>query len=110
MELGGNPTMMPEINLAIVPSDPKAALGYAELHALWKGDEDAYNAGRRISDAAYMIWMAQVRLHLTPEELAIFDQSSKDNSIDEFRAEKTAVLLKILWNRHGLKDGLKSAS
>jgi hypothetical protein len=40
--------MTPEINLACVPSDPKAALGYAELHALWKADEDAYNAGRRI--------------------------------------------------------------
>jgi hypothetical protein len=96
-----------DIDQAGVPSDPKAALGYAELHALWKADEDAYNAGRHVSDAAYMIWMAQIRMHLTPEELAVFDQSPK---FEEFRAEKVAVLVKILWNRHGLNDGLKSAS
>jgi hypothetical protein len=41
--------MTPEINLASVPSDPKAALGYAELHALWKADEEAFNQGRRAS-------------------------------------------------------------
>jgi hypothetical protein len=39
--------MTPDIDLANVPSEPKAALGYAELHALWKADEDAYNAGRQ---------------------------------------------------------------
>jgi hypothetical protein len=94
--------MMPEINLASVPSDPKAALGYAELHAPWKANEDAYNAGRRISDAEYFMWVARVRLHLTPEELAVFDESPKDNSIEDFRAEKAAALVKILWNRHGL--------
>jgi hypothetical protein len=57
-----------------------------------------------------MIWMAHVRMHLTPEELAVFDQSPNDNSVEEFRAEKVAVSFKILWNRHGLNDGLKSAS
>jgi hypothetical protein len=94
--------MTPEINLATLPSDPKAALGYAELHALWKAEEDAYSAGRRISDAEYFMWVARVRLHLTPEELAVFDESPKDNSIEESRAEKAAALVKILWNRHGL--------
>jgi hypothetical protein len=44
------------------------------------------------------------------EELAVLDQSPKDNSTDEFRDEKAAALLKILRNRHGLTDGLKSAS
>jgi hypothetical protein len=52
--------MTPEINLATLPPDPKAALGYAELHALWKADEDAYSAGRRISDAEYFMWVARV--------------------------------------------------
>jgi hypothetical protein len=46
--------------------------------------------------------MMQVRMHLTQEELAVFDQSPKDNSIDEFRDEKAAALLTILRNRHGL--------
>jgi hypothetical protein len=54
--------------------------------------------------------MMQVRMHLTQEELAVFDQSPKDNSTDEFRDEKAAALLKILRGRHGLNDGLKSAS
>jgi hypothetical protein len=101
--------MTPEINLASVPSDPKAALGYAELHALWKADEEAFNQGRRISDDAYLIWMMQVRMHLTQEEITAFDKSSENISVDEFR-EKSAALLKILRNRHGLNDGLKSAS
>jgi hypothetical protein len=61
------------------------------------------------------MWMARVRLHLTPEELAVFDESSKDDSIEEFRAEKAAVLVEILWTRHGLhvakvSGGLRPAS
>jgi hypothetical protein len=108
--------MTPEINLASVPSDPKAALGYAELHALWKADEDAYNAGRRISDAEFLIWMGTVRLYLTGDEMALFDQSTQDDlTNEEFRAEKAAVLVKILWTRHGLhvakvNGGLRPAS
>jgi hypothetical protein len=58
--------MTPEINLATLPSDRKAALGYAKLHALWKADEEAFNQGRRISDAEYFMWVARVRLHLIP--------------------------------------------
>jgi hypothetical protein len=81
-----------DIDLASVPSDPKAALGYAELHALWKTGQQAFDQGRQLSDAAYLIWMMQVRMHLTQEELAVFDQSPKDNSIDEFRDEKSAAL------------------
>jgi hypothetical protein len=75
--------MTPEINLASVPSDPKAALGYAELHALWKADEDAYNAGRRISNAEFLIWMGTVRLYLTGNEMALFDQSTQDDLTNE---------------------------
>jgi hypothetical protein len=99
-----------DIDLASVPSDPKAALGYAELHALWKTGQEAFDQGQHLSDAAYLIWMMQVRMHLTLEELAVFDQSPKDNSTDEFRDEKAAALLTILRNRHGLNDGLKSVS
>jgi hypothetical protein len=43
--------MTPDFNLASLPSDPKAALGYAELHALWKADREAFNEGRHNSDA-----------------------------------------------------------
>jgi hypothetical protein len=95
-------TMTSDIDLASVPSDPKAALGYADLHALWKDDQQAFSEGRHISDAEYLVWMARVRLHLTSEEKAIFDQSMRGNSIDEFRAEKAAALVKILMDRHGL--------
>jgi hypothetical protein len=108
--------MTPEINLASVPSDPKAALGYAELHALWQADEDAHNAGRRISDAEFLVWMGTVRLYLTGDEMALFDQSTQDDlTNEEFRAEKAAVLAKILWTRHGLhvakvSGGLRPAS
>jgi hypothetical protein len=94
--------MTSDIDLATIPPDTNAALGYAELYALWKAEENAYNEGRHISDAEYIIWMARVRLHLTPEEKAAFDEASKDNSVDDFRAEKSAVLATILWNRHGL--------
>jgi hypothetical protein len=93
--------MTPDIDLASLPSDPDMALGYAELHALWKADEDAFNQGRHVSDAEYLIWVVRVRQNLTPKELAIFDESSKDPSVDEFRAEKAAALARILWNRHG---------
>jgi hypothetical protein len=100
-----------DIDLADVPSDPKAALGYAELHALWKTGQEAFDQRQPISDAANLIWMMQVRIHpLTEEELPIFDQSPKDNSTDEFRDEKLATLLTILRNRHGLNYGLKPAS
>jgi hypothetical protein len=76
------------------PSDPKAALGYVKLHALWKADQDAYNAGRRISDAEYFMWVAPVRLHLTPEELAVFDESPKD------KASRTFAPKRLLpWSR-----------
>jgi hypothetical protein len=40
-----------------------APIAYAELHKLWKADEDAYNAGRYVSDAEFLIWMGTVRLH-----------------------------------------------
>jgi hypothetical protein len=60
-----------------------------------------FNEGRHISDAEYLIWMARVRLHLTSEEKAFFDKSTKDSSIDEFRAEKAAALVTILMDRHG---------
>jgi hypothetical protein len=99
-----------DIDQAGVPSDPKAALGYAELHALWKADKEAFDQGRHISDDAYLIWMMQVRMHLTQEEITAFDKSSENISVDEFRDQKSAALLEILRNRHGLNDGLKSAS
>jgi hypothetical protein len=107
--------MTPDFNLASLPSDPKAALGYAELHALWKADREAFNEGRHISDAEYLIWMARVGLHLTREEKAFFDESTKGNSIDEFRTEKAAALVVILATRHGfpvveMKGGLRPAS
>jgi hypothetical protein len=41
-------------------------------------------------------------MHLTPEEKVAFDRASKHNSIDEFRAEKSAALVEILRARHGL--------
>jgi hypothetical protein len=77
-----------DIDLASVPSDPKAALGYAELHALWKTGQEAFDQGQHISDAAYLIWMMQVRIHLTQEELAVFDQSPKDDSTDNFATKR----------------------
>jgi hypothetical protein len=106
----------PEIDLARAPSDPKAANGYAELHKLWKADEDAYTARRHVSDAEILIWMGTVRLYLTVDEMALFDQSTQDDlTIEEFRAEKAAALVKILWNRHGLhvakvNGGLRTGS
>jgi hypothetical protein len=76
--------MTPEINLASVPSDPKAALGYAELHALRKADKEAFDQGRHISDDAYLIWMMQVRMHLTQEEITAFDKSPKISTSTNF--------------------------
>jgi hypothetical protein len=70
---------------------------------LWKEDEEAFNQGRHISDADYLFWMARVRMRLTPEELAFFDKSSEGTSIENFRTEKSAALVKILWDRHGYK-------
>jgi hypothetical protein len=108
--------MTPEIDLARAPLDPKAANGYAELHKLWKADEDAYNAGRHVSDAEFLIWMGTVRLYLTGDEMALFDQSTQDDlTSEEFRAEKAAMLVKILWTRHGfhvakVNGGLRPAS
>jgi hypothetical protein len=46
--------------------------------------------------------MGSVRLYLTNDEGALFDQSSKDSDVKEFRAEKAAALAKILWKRRGL--------
>jgi hypothetical protein len=107
--------MTPDIDLAGPPSNPDAALGYLELYALWKADEEAYNAGRHISDAEFLIWMATIRLHLTADETALFDDSSTFSSIEDFRAEKAAALARILWNRHGfhvakLTGALKAVS
>jgi hypothetical protein len=98
---GSEPALTPEVDISVAPGDPKAGKEYAKLYALWKADEDAYNQGRRKSDAEFLIWMATVRLYLTSEKAALFDRTSKDNSIEEFRAEKTAALVKILWDRHG---------
>jgi hypothetical protein len=94
--------MTPDFDIASVPTDPRVALGYAELHALWRADEVAHNEGQHISDAEYLFWMARVWMHLTPEEKVAFDRASKHNSIDEFRAEKSAALVEILRARHGL--------
>jgi hypothetical protein len=66
-----------DIDQAGVPSDPKAALGYAELHALWKADKEAFDQGRHISDDAYLIWMMQVRMHLTQEGLRMAARSRR---------------------------------
>jgi hypothetical protein len=93
--------MTPDVDLSVPPPDPEAASGYLDLYALWKADEDAFNQGRHKSDAEFLIWMATVRLYLTTEETTLFDHSSEDNSIEEFRAEKAAALVKILWNRQG---------
>jgi hypothetical protein len=49
-------------------------------------------------------------MHLTQEEITAFDKSSENISVDEFRDQKSAALLEILRNRHGLTDRLKSAS
>jgi hypothetical protein len=56
-------TITPDIDLANVPSDPKAALGYAELRALWKADEDAYNAG--LQEEAVLVAVRHARLFLS---------------------------------------------
>jgi hypothetical protein len=112
MELGAV-DVRPDFDLASIPSDPKTAVGYAELYALWKVAQ-AFDQGLHVSDAEYLFWMARVRMHLTPEEKAAFDEASKNNSIDEFRAEKSAALVEILHARHGLpvakiKRGRRSA-
>jgi hypothetical protein len=96
-------SMTPDVNLSIPPTDARAAKGYAELHGLWKADEEAFNQGRHVSDAEFLIWMATVRLYLTTAEITIFDHASKDYSVKEFRAEKAAALATILWARRGLK-------
>jgi hypothetical protein len=95
--------MTPEVDLSIPPADAKAAHGYAELYELWKADEEAYNQGRRTSDAEFIVWMATVRLYLSEDETLLFDLSSLGNSVAEFRAEKAAILVKILWDRRGFK-------
>ena len=95
--------MTPDVSLSIPPTDARAAKGYAELYGLWKADEEAFNQGRHVSDAEFLIWMATVHLYLTTEEVTIFDHASKDYSVKEFRAEKAAALAKILWARRGLK-------
>jgi hypothetical protein len=60
--------------------------------------------------------MGTVRLYLTGDEMALFDQSTQDDlTNEEFRAERAAVLVKILWTRQGLgvakvNGGLRPAS
>ena len=95
--------MIPEVDLSIPPTDAKAANGYAELYALWKADENAYNQGRRKSDAEFIIWMASVRLYLSEDETLLIDLTSSDDTVAEYRAEKAATLAKILWDRRGFK-------
>jgi hypothetical protein len=58
-----------------------------------------------------------VSIHREEQEVpALFDQSTQDDlTNEEFRAEKAAVLVKILWTRHGLdvakvNGGLRPAS
>jgi hypothetical protein len=95
-------TVTRDFDLAVPPTDPNAVLGYADIYTLWKADQAAFDQGHHISDAEYLIWMARVRMHLVPEEKAIFDEASRGNSIDEFRAEKSAAVVSILRGRHGL--------
>jgi hypothetical protein len=53
---------------------------------------------------------------LTGDEMALFDQSTQDDlTNEEFRAERAAVLVKILWTRQGsdvakVNGGLRPAS
>jgi hypothetical protein len=73
--------MAPDIDLASLPSDSEATLGYGELYALWKADEEAFNRGQRVTDAEYLFWMARVRQHLTLEELPVFEYPPGDGRL-----------------------------
>jgi hypothetical protein len=95
--------MTNEFDLSGAPSDPTAAIGYAELYALWKENMDAFNHGRDISKADFQIWIDRVRKHLIPMELAFFDEPFDERNFSKVEVKKVSNLYKILFDRHGAR-------
>ncbi len=83
------------VNVSEVPTDPAAAIGYEELYALWKENQQ-----RDITTAEFRNWIDRVRAHLTPSELAIFDEIFVERSFSKVQVKAAANLYKILSDRH----------
>jgi hypothetical protein len=86
--------MTPDADVSAIPTDPAAAVGYEELYALWKENQQ-----RDITTEEFRNWIDRVRGHLTPRELAIFDGIFVERSFSKAQIKATANLYKILCDR-----------
>jgi hypothetical protein len=93
--------MTNEFDLSAAPSDPTAAIGYAALYTLWKENLDDFNLRRDVSKADFQNWIDQVREHLTPRELAFFDEPFDERNFSKVEVKQVSNLYKILFDRHG---------
>jgi hypothetical protein len=90
--------MTVNLDVSAVPTDPVAAIGYRELHALWKE-----NQRQEITTAEFRNWIDRVRGHLTPRELAVFDGIFVERSFSKAQIKAAANLYKILRDRHSAR-------
>jgi hypothetical protein len=85
-------------------SNSASLTSYAALFALWKAGTD----GRLVCDPEFLMWTANVRLHLTSPELEFFD---KHCEISEYREQRIARLRDILMVRYAeLVDQKRAAN
>jgi hypothetical protein len=87
--------MTVDLDVSAPPTDPATAMGYEELYALWKENQQ-----RDITTAEFQDWINRVRGHLTPGELAIFDGIFVERSFSKAQIKAAANLYKILRDRH----------
>lgn len=89
--------MTVDVDVSAVPTHPAAAIGYEVLYALWKENQQ-----RDITTAEFRNWIERVRGHLTPSELAIFDEIFVERSFSKAQVKAVANLYKILRDRHAV--------
>jgi hypothetical protein len=88
--------MTVDVDVSAVLTDPAAAIGYKELHALWQENQQ-----QDITTAEFRNWIDRVRGHLTPSELAVFEGIFVERSFSKAQLKAAANLYKILRDRHG---------
>jgi hypothetical protein len=88
--------MTVNVDVSAVPADPAATVGYTELYALWKESQR-----QDVTTAEFRSWIERVRGHLTPRELAVFDEIFVERSFAKAQVKAMANLYKILLDRHG---------
>jgi hypothetical protein len=94
--------MTRDIDLAVPPTNPNAALGYADIYELWKADQGASTEATTSAMPNTSFGWHGGNAPNVGGKKAVFDEASRDNSIDEFRTERSVALARILRGRHGL--------